>query len=189
MSGGGYRSGYTGTGAIRALDSRLDAANENRIGGLLQSLTYLSGLSGGSWPVTSFTSYNFPTADEILQIWKPWVDRLGVGSNSSSPGSPESIFVDMGAKLRAGFNVSTSDYLGRLYGYEFIPGPHGGVNSTWSGIARLSNFVNHQMPLPMLQASELTPDDQEYFGLKVPYYNATSVRPPALFYGSCSLDE
>ena len=179
ISGGGYRSGYTGSGAIRALDSRLEAANEQRVGGLLQSLTYLSGLSGGSWPVTSLTSHNFPTVDEIVQIWLSQPDG---SSNSSSPGSSESIFEDIAAKLKAGFNVSASDYLGRNSAYQFLPGPHGGVNNTWSGIARLSNFVNHQMPLPMLQASELTDDDKEYFGLKVPYYNATSVWCASLSY-------
>jgi lysophospholipase len=44
ISGGGYRSGYTGTGVMRALDSRLPAANEEKTGGLLQSLTYLTGV-------------------------------------------------------------------------------------------------------------------------------------------------
>jgi lysophospholipase len=44
ISGGGYRSGYTGTGIMRAMDSRLPAANLEKIGGLLQSLTYLTGV-------------------------------------------------------------------------------------------------------------------------------------------------
>ncbi len=44
ISGGGYRSGYTGTGAVRALDSRISGTNEEKIGGLLQSLTYLTGV-------------------------------------------------------------------------------------------------------------------------------------------------
>jgi lysophospholipase len=150
ISGGGYRSGYTGTGAIRALDSRLPAAKEQRVGGLLQSLMYLTGLS--------------------------WIDRQGNSTNSTAPGSPVSIIVDLAGKLQAGFNISATDYLGRLAAYEFLPGPHGGANSTWSGVTRLSNFINHQMPFPMLQASELTDDDKEYLGIEVPYYNATSAR-------------
>lgn len=44
ISGGGYRSGYTGTGIMRAIDSRLPAANQEKTGGLLQSLTYLAGV-------------------------------------------------------------------------------------------------------------------------------------------------
>ena len=44
ISGGGYRSGYTGTGMLRAMDSRLPAAKLEKTGGLLQSLTYLAGV-------------------------------------------------------------------------------------------------------------------------------------------------
>ena len=44
ISGGGYRSGYTGTGMMRAMDSRLPAATQEKTGGLLQSLTYLAGV-------------------------------------------------------------------------------------------------------------------------------------------------
>lgn len=54
ISGGGYASAYTGSGALRALDDRLPAAVEQRTGGLLQSLLYQTGLSGGSWPTVSF---------------------------------------------------------------------------------------------------------------------------------------
>lgn len=46
ISGGGWASALTGTGALRALDSRLEAAREQGTGDLLQSMTYLSGLSG-----------------------------------------------------------------------------------------------------------------------------------------------
>lgn len=35
ISGGGYRSAYTGTGFLRALDARLPAAMDQRVGGLL----------------------------------------------------------------------------------------------------------------------------------------------------------
>jgi lysophospholipase len=44
ISGGGYRSGYTGTGIMRAMDSRLPGAIQEKTGGLLQSLTYLAGV-------------------------------------------------------------------------------------------------------------------------------------------------
>jgi lysophospholipase len=43
IGGGGYSSGYTGTGAIRALDDRPPAAVEQGTGGLLQSMMYLTG--------------------------------------------------------------------------------------------------------------------------------------------------
>jgi hypothetical protein len=60
--------------------------------------------------------------------------------------------------------------------YRFIPGPAGGLNTTLSNIATLSNFVNHGMPLPIIIANQITDDDVEYYGLKIPYFNSTIVR-------------
>lgn len=53
ISGGGWASAITGIGALRAFDARQPASVAAGTGGLLQSMTYLSGLSGGAWPVTS----------------------------------------------------------------------------------------------------------------------------------------
>jgi lysophospholipase len=175
ISGGGWASALTGTGAMRALDSRLEAAREQRVGGLLQSMTYMSGLSGGSWPIISFATNNFPTADEILQDWQPQISRLLVENDTQYAASSRSVFEDMGAKAEAGFNVSFSDYLGRALAYEYIPGPHGGLNVTMSSISTLSNFVNHQMPLPLLQGASIVDSNVEYYGLKVPFENSTVV--------------
>src|ERR1700760_3050546 len=47
------------------------------------------------------------------------------------------------------------------------------MSTMLSDVAELSNFKNHEMPFPMWQAALSTPDDIEFFGLKVPYYNAT----------------
>jgi lysophospholipase len=50
VSGGGYRALANGAGALKALDSRTSGTTQmGGLGGLLQSATYLSGLSGGSW--------------------------------------------------------------------------------------------------------------------------------------------
>jgi len=47
-SGGGYRAMLNGAGLLSAFDSRSDNATApGHLGGLLQSATYLSGLSGG----------------------------------------------------------------------------------------------------------------------------------------------
>ena len=141
ISGGGVNSAFTGTGALRAFDARLDAAVQQGTGGLLQSMTYMSGLSGGSWPTMSFAVHNFPTADEI----------------------------------EAGFNASVADYFGRAWGYEYIAGSPGGINGTFSGVANLSNFVQHQMPLPIILLNEMADDAVEYFGVQIPFANATTV--------------
>jgi lysophospholipase len=67
MSGGGYRALLNGAGAIAAFDSRTsNSTSKGHLGGLLQSTTYLSGLSGGSWLVGSIYMNNFTTVQTIV---------------------------------------------------------------------------------------------------------------------------
>ena len=58
MSGGGYRACLSGAGAIQAFDSREGNLTTGHLGGLLQSATYLAGLSGGGWLVGSIYVYS-----------------------------------------------------------------------------------------------------------------------------------
>lgn len=118
ISGGGYSSAYTGTAALRALDNRLPAANEQKTGGLFQALTYLSGLSGGAWPTLSFTAHNFPTADEIVQYWQPDILRFNVNTTTQYAATNADMFGEIAAKLEAGFEVGMPDYFGIAWGYE-----------------------------------------------------------------------
>lgn len=176
VSGGGWASAFTGTGALRALDARLDAATTQRTGGLLQSLTYMAGLSGGSFPTLSFPSNDWPTADEILSDWYPQIDRLtGVTNSTPHAETSTAIFEDLVAKAKAGFNVSTEDYFGRAWGNEFLPGPNGGLNLTLSGLVNQSKFIAHQVPFPIIQLSEVTSIDVQYYNLGVPPSDATIV--------------
>lgn len=70
-SGGGYRALMNGAGAIKAFDSRTENSSApGQLGGLLQSATYVSGLSGGSWLVGSMYINNFTTIDQ-LQTHQP----------------------------------------------------------------------------------------------------------------------
>jgi lysophospholipase len=67
MSGGGYRALLNGAGVISAFDSRTaNSTSKGHVGGLLQSATYLSGLSGGSWLVGSLYMNNFTSVQNIL---------------------------------------------------------------------------------------------------------------------------
>ena len=167
-SGGGWASGVTGVGGLRALDARLPAAVEQRTGGLLQSLTYLVGVSGGNFPTFSLPLNGFPTVDELIQIWQPQIDRFSATSNSKYAETPDAMFDDIGAKFEAGFNISASDFFARVYGYEFIPGSRGGATTTFSSLLELDAFKGHNMPMPMTVISEVLPDSTQYFGLKVP---------------------
>lgn len=175
ISGGGWASAITGLGMMRTFDNRLPASNEQKTGGLLQCATYMSGISGGVWPVISLATQNFPSVDELLDIWIPSIDRVGNQVTTAHVESSMGIFQDLGAKFKAGFNISSSDFLGRAWGWEFFPGPDGGINVTYSSVAQVEAFVNHQMPFPILQSAQVTPDDATLEGLLVPYPNATKV--------------
>lgn len=66
-SGGGYRAMLNGAGVVQAFDSRTEnSTGPGQLGGLLQSTTYLAGLSGGSWLVGSLYTNNFSSVSDIL---------------------------------------------------------------------------------------------------------------------------
>ena len=67
VSGGGYRAMLNGAGVLEAFDSRTpNSTAAGQLGGLLQSTTYLSGLSGGSWLVGSLFTNNYTSISDIL---------------------------------------------------------------------------------------------------------------------------
>lgn len=66
VSGGGYRAMLNGAGALKAFDSRVDNSTaKGHLGGLLQSATYLAGLSGGSWLLGSIYINNFSSVADL----------------------------------------------------------------------------------------------------------------------------
>ena len=66
-SGGGYRALMNGAGALAAFDSRTpNSTNTGQLGGLLQSATYLAGLSGGGWLVGSIITNNFSSVQDLM---------------------------------------------------------------------------------------------------------------------------
>lgn len=90
-----------------------------RTGGILQSMTYFSGLSGGSWPPMSYATHNAPTVQDMITAWH--VDLPSeVDKNISYRGTPEQLFEQIVPKFEAGFNVSMMDFLGRSFAYEFV---------------------------------------------------------------------
>ena len=175
ISGGGFASAYTGTGALNALDNRVDAANIAGTGGLLQSMSYFTGQSGGSWPPLSFATSNFPTAEDLLDYWQPEVNRFAATTNGTHAATEYSYFDDIADKAKAGFNVSVADLLARSTAYEFVKGPKGGLGVTLSGIVNQTKFKQWQMPMPLAQVSEVIPSDPEFLGVQTPLSNATIV--------------
>ena len=162
-SGGGTLSAYPATGLYQALDDRYAPAIEQRTGGLLQSMTYLTGQSGGTWPTVAFPSYGFPTTEQVLQNWKTWVDH-------ATNATVTTIFEGIEGKFKAGFNISMSDFYGQLFAVEYLPN---NGTATYSSLVELPGFKNHSMPMPFFQVAEVIDGDAEFYGLKVPATDGT----------------
>ena len=112
ISGGGFSSGLTGTGGLFAFDARQPESNNAKTGGILQCMTYLAGLSGGSWPVMGLTATNFPEIDDMIASWHLEINRNDIQNDTIYGASAATLVEQVADKLEAGFNVSVADYLG-----------------------------------------------------------------------------
>jgi len=89
VSGGGYRALMNGAGALAAFDSRTpNSTNVGQLGGLMQSATYLAGLSGGGWLVGSIFVNNFTSVQDIINTNSNVSGSLWQFGNSILEGTP-----------------------------------------------------------------------------------------------------
>ena len=163
-SGGGWRSAFTGIGGLNAIDERTEGSNEAKVGGLFQSLTYIAGLSGGSWPTMSIALNNYAPISEIVKSWHVDVSRLSSGEYTPWTAPVSSFFETIIPKAEAGYNVSAADFFGRLFAYEFVPG----VNRTFSSVAQLPGFKKFEGPMPLLLSSSVNSSSRVVHGLYLP---------------------
>ena len=120
-SGGGYRALLNGAGAVKAFDSREEnSTTPGHLGGLLQSSTYLAGLSGGGWLVGSIVVNNFSTITALQNTASGSLWELG-NSIFKGPDKGSIQLLDsaqyfdnvadtVNDKTDAGFNTSVTDY-------------------------------------------------------------------------------
>ena len=140
MSGGGYRALLVGAGAIAAFDERTAGSKEpGNLGGLLQSSTYVSGLSGGGWLVGSIFVNNFTSVQDILageanghtSIWNFGRPMLEGPKTRRLPGLSlydywKLISEQVNGKKQAGFDSSITDYWARTLLFQMINASQGG---------------------------------------------------------------
>ncbi|KOS20412.1 Lysophospholipase 2 [Escovopsis weberi] len=175
FSGGGYRSLMTGAGALAAFDNRSSDANQasgGSLGGLLQSATYIAGLSGGSWLVGTIYVQNFTAVETITQqngaassssnmsldtLWQFDQTILEGPSDLNAIEYYRQIIDDVNAKSSAGFNTTITDYWGRALSYQFVNASDGGPAVTFSSISNDTDFSQAQAPLPLIVAVERAP--------------------------------
>ena len=168
-SGGGYRALLNGAGGLAAFDSRTtNSTGSGQIGGLLQSSTYLAGLSGGSWLVGSLFANNFTSVDSILNgqengVWDfsnsifQGPDLPGLSSLDYYQQVQDTVTDKQDAPFD--FNISITDYWGRALSYQLVDANEGGPNYTFSSIALQDYFQNGSVPLPFLVADERDPGE------------------------------
>ncbi|KAI5961475.1 hypothetical protein KGF57_001712 [Candida theae] len=162
FSGGGYRAMLAGAGSVLALDDRFEDSNTNALGGLLQSSTYLVGLSGGSWLVGTLVLNNWISVENILngssQIWD--LETSILDPNAGDLVSIAKFYTGVGtsivSKNRAGFNTSVTDIWGRALSHQLLDDSSGGANLTWSSVRNLTSFEDYSMPFPILVADGKT---------------------------------
>ncbi|EHK49523.1 uncharacterized protein TrAtP1_010759 [Trichoderma atroviride] len=162
VSGGGYRALQNGAGAIAAWDARsTDANSTGKLGGLLQSATYISGLSGGGWLVGSIYTNNFSTVQGIIDAgaWQFDESILAGPKSVSLTSYYNEVFDDVDAKDKAGFDRSITDYWGRFLSYQLVDVTSGGPGYTFSSIADDPDFKNARAPLPFLVADSRPPGE------------------------------
>ena len=135
-SGGGYRAAIFGAGVLNALDGRNASSNSAGIGGLLQAATYLAGLSGGSWFLTSLAQANFPTMQELIfgysnptaanNSWGGWNANYSLYEPSSDASTDAEFVTDLvdeiTGKYDAGYAVTFADFWARALARHFVNG-------------------------------------------------------------------
>lgn len=182
ISGGGYRAMLTGAGVLKALDSRTADSSyyqPSLLKGLLDGATYLSGLSGSGWLITSLYHNNFRSIDELInpsgdfKIWNLqnhmlFPDGKGLYFDDANDSETASymanafryytrILAQVTSKRVSGFPVTITDIYGRLLTGTLLAHGDGdsasaGLATQWSDIATYSFFKQKQAPYPIIMA-------------------------------------
>jgi lysophospholipase len=169
VSGGGYRALMNGAGFLAAADNRTtNSTGPGHIGGLLQSATYVAGLSGGGWLVGSIFTNNFSSVETLRDgssgssVWQ-FGNSIFEGPNDdgiqliSSVDYWTTILDEVETKQNAGFNASITDYWGRALSFQLVNATDGGPSYTFSSIAQDPNFISGNIPMPFLVSDSRSP--------------------------------
>lgn len=153
FSGGSFRALLTGAGEMTALDSRTNfSSNATALQGLMDSSTYISGLSGGSLLVASVVFQNWTSVENILEEKKIW--NFTEAPVSTSISFWTELLSEVKTKSAAGYDITLIDLFGRILSkYMFTNYADNGIDLQWSEIQDLDAFKSHEMPFPMILAT------------------------------------
>jgi lysophospholipase len=159
-----------GAGVLQAFDDRTaNSTKTGHLGGLLQSATYLAGLSGGSWLVGSIYINNFTTVTGLRDSTDSSVWEFGQSVLEGPDDGGLQIFdtasyyttliKEVDDKGDAGFKTTITDLWGRALSFQLINAKNGGPAYTWSSIALAENFRKGETPFPIIVADERAPGE------------------------------
>jgi lysophospholipase len=152
-SGGGFRATLSGAGTVQALDIRDTWVSTS---GLYQAISYHSGLSGGSWLLSSIISTNYATISTIYNtIWKTSLNNGLFNPLGSQLTVYNQINNDLLVKKSAGFKSTIADAWSRLISYAILPGANGGVDNLLSQVATKFSFRAFAVPYPIILAQHV----------------------------------
>ncbi|AWU78228.1 uncharacterized protein C5L36_0E02900 [Pichia kudriavzevii] len=166
FSGGGYRAMLCAAGQISGLDNRTRGVDEHGLP-LLDSVSYIAGLSGGSWFVSSLVYNNWTSVQEIIDqngqddaIWN--LEHTIItphGANIIKDAAYWKTLDDqIDEKRDAGFNASMTDPWGRGLSHQFFPGLEDfGASMTFTSLRNWDVFTEHVIPFPIVVADGRAP--------------------------------
>ncbi|CAB16354.1 phospholipase B homolog Plb1 [Schizosaccharomyces pombe] len=149
LSGGGLRAMILGSGALSAMDARHD--NHTVLTGLLQASDYLVGTDGSAWTVGGIALNNFSTINDFSKLWAfnhPLMyPKSAIVFNAHFYSS---IMNEVAEKANAGFNISLSDYWGRVISRTLGDTTYGFPNVSLSSITSQEWYRNANFPYPII---------------------------------------
>ncbi|KAG0668232.1 Lysophospholipase 1 [Maudiozyma exigua] len=156
--GGGYRGTFIDAGIAAAMDERTVGANEHGLGGLLQGMSYMTGLSGGTMFTSTLLFNNWTSVQDIVDqmndgdhsIWDISESPLALATATDTTTQKMfgSILSSIREKYEAGFDVTLADVYGLFTGYYLYPSlPGGGATYLWSDVQDMDTFKNGEMPM------------------------------------------
>ncbi|KIP06142.1 hypothetical protein PHLGIDRAFT_468918 [Phlebiopsis gigantea 11061_1 CR5-6] len=182
-SGGGHRAAFFGAGVLNALDGRNATSVGAGTGGLLQTASYLSGLSGGSWLLTSLVQAGFPTIPSLIfglnaggansfGGFLTQFDLFQVSNNTIVENEfLETLLGEVSGKAAEGFHVTIADVWARTLSRHFVNGTTAanfldpnfthGAGETFSSLVNLPIFQAHQIPFPIVIGDTLSTHEND----------------------------
>lgn len=160
FSGGGFRALLTGSGEHMALDSRTTL--NSSLKGLLDSSTYIAGLSGSSIMLSTLLFNNWTSVEDIITT------NSSLWNTTEPPVSTDLSFwtgllQEVEPKKKAGYPISLVDVYGRIlsrYMFEEDDDNYG-LNTLWSDIKYTEAFANYDIPFPIILATGGISNDSE----------------------------